>query len=235
MNDRTIKLTIVKAMLLRWHIGIVVAIQIANIPALWLRYVAVNVKGQDIFVSFFSVSSEGKLGTFFSGVVLLVCALFLAVIAYAKLQNLEPYRALWALLSLIFLYIAFDEVTAVHERIGPIIGDMLGSWGLLRGWVVPGIICVTLIGFAYIRFIIDLPKRSRLLFVAAGALYVFGALGMEIVGIWYMRSNVTADLGYGILATIEEIFEMSGLVVFLYALLDYLERTINRVVVVSFR
>lgn len=231
MNDRVLELPIKKATVLRWHIGIVAAIHAGNVVALWLRYVALDFRGRNTIVSFLSVSSEGKIGTFFSGITLLSCALLLGIIAYAKFQERERHRALWVLLSLIFLYIAFDEVTVVHEQIGMQIGTALGASGLLRGWVAPALICVALIGLAYLRFLIDLPRRSRLLFVTAGVMYVFGALGMEVVGRWYG----TRDLVYGIIATIEEIFEMGGIIVFVYALLDYLECTVSQVLRVSFR
>ena len=161
MNDRVMELLITKATVLRWHIGIVAAIHAGNVVALWLSYVAIDVRGSDTIVSFLSVSSEGKLGTFFSGVALLVCALLLGIISCAKLRERDPYRALWVLLSLIFLYLAFDEVTHVHEEIGPILDNALGTKGVLRGWVVPGMIGVALIGFTYLRFLIDLPRRSR--------------------------------------------------------------------------
>ena len=234
MNDRVIELPITKAMVLRWHIGIVVAIHAGNVVALWLRFMAFDVKGRHTIVSFLSVSSEGKIGTFFSGVALLACALLLGLIAYTMIRDRERHRALWGLLSLIFLYIAFDEMTEVHEEIGPIFGRALGASGLLHGWVVPGMIGVALIGLVYLRFLIELPKRSRLLFVTAGAVYVFGALGMELVEHWYISSG-THDLGYRIIGTVEEIFEMGGIVVFVYALLDHLERIVSPVFRVSFR
>ncbi len=122
----------------------------------------------------------------------------------------------------------------VHEVFGPPLGTALGAKGLLRGWAVPGMIATALVGLAYLRFLIDLPRRSRFLFVVAGAVYVFGALGMELVGNWYTTDR-PQDLSYGIIATIEEIFEMGGIVVFVYALLDHLERTLSQGVHVSFR
>lgn len=236
MNEGAIELPIRKGTLLRWHIGIVTAIHVGNIVALWLRYVAVDFRGRvcDTIASFLSVSAEGKLGTFFSGVALLACALLLGIIAYAKSRERERHRTLWALLSLIFLYIAFDEMIQVHEVFGPPLGTALGAKGLLRGWAVPGMIATALVGLAYLRFLIDLPRRSRFLFVVAGAVYVFGALGMELVGNWYTTDR-PQDLSYGIIATIEEIFEMGGIVVFVYALLDHLERTLSQGVHVSFR
>ncbi len=42
------------------------------------------------------------------------------------------------------------------------------------------------------------------------------------------------DLIYGIIASVEEIFEMAGIVIFIYALLDYLQ-THYKDLAISFR
>ncbi|MDH3421968.1 MAG: hypothetical protein OEN00_03190, partial [Gemmatimonadota bacterium] len=90
----------------------------------------------------------------------------------------------------------------------------------LGGWVVPGLIALAALGVIFARFVLHLPPRSRVLFVVAGTVYVLGALGMEIVGRAYLAAS-DDDLTYGIIATVEEILEMGGIVVFVYALLDY--------------
>ncbi len=50
-----------------------------------------------------------------------------------------------------------------------------------------------------------------------------GALGVEMIGGSY-RSGYGLDLTYGIIATVEEMFEMTGIVIFSYALMDHIER-----------
>jgi hypothetical protein len=77
------------------------------------------------------------------------------------------------------------------------------------------------------RVLLDLPPRSRLLFLAGGSIFVFGALGMELVANAYWMNNVRG-LTIGIITTIEELFEMGGIVIFVYALLDYLEIHVTR-------
>lgn len=69
-----------------------------------------------------------------------------------------------------------------------------------------------------------LPRRSRWLFVLAGALYVGGALGVEALSgrQEWLHGGHTA--GYHAVITVEELLEMAGLVVFIFALLDYIGR-----------
>jgi len=84
---------------------------------------------------------------------------------------------------------------------------------------------------AYAPFVARLDARTRRLFVVSGALFVGGALGMEFVQGWhdglYGRDGTTA-----LITTVEEVLEMSGVTVFVYALLARLG---SYGVVVSFR
>ena len=220
-------LDISKTKILRLHIAVVASIHSVNAIALWFRYGAGDSRGRDTFVAFFSVSSEGKLPTWFSAVTLLACGLLLALISAAKYRDRDPHRMYWLLLSAIFFYISFDEAMEVHEKLGPVLGAVLEVTGPQAGWVVPGLIGLSALSLMYSRFLFRLPPRSRNLFLAAGGVYVSGTLGMELVGNAYKSSNAP-DLTYGIIATIEEILEMGGIVIFVYALLDYLETKVCR-------
>ncbi len=68
------------------------------------------------------------------------------------------------------------------------------------------------------------------LFLIAGATYLGGVLGMELVGSSYIF-NYGPSLSYGIVATIEEVLEMLGIIVFIYALLDYLETHVESMLI----
>ena len=126
-------LELTKERILQFHLGAVIAIQVVNVPILWMRYLAPDFFARDTLIKFFSVSSEGKLPTWFSGLTLVACALVLAIIAVQHFRTQGPYRHFWLLLSAIFFYISFDEVTYVHEEIGPLLGDALGASGILAG------------------------------------------------------------------------------------------------------
>jgi hypothetical protein len=51
--------------------------------------------------------------------------------------------------------------------------------------------------------------------------FVFGALGMEMVGGAYFDSHGSQNVTYVALQTVEEILEMVGIIVFIHALAEY--------------
>lgn len=89
-------------------------------------------------------------------------------------------------------------------------------------WIVLYAPLVLIFVLAYLRFLLNLPTRTRWLFFIAGFLYVGGALAMEAIGSFYATLYGTSKLTYSLLTHIEEILEMLGIVVLFYALLLYI-------------
>ena len=68
----------------------------------------------------------------------------------------------------------------------------------------------------------NLAPKTRFLFILAGCIYVGGSLGMELVdGAWASRYGM--DFFYFVLTDLEELMEMVGLLIFIYALLKFLQ------------
>lgn len=89
-------------------------------------------------------------------------------------------------------------------------------------WVLPGIAPVAAVAIVCAGLVKHLPPRTRKLFVLAGALYFGGAIGVEMVSAEHAHAYSENNLGYAMIITIQELFEMSGVIVLIYALLDYL-------------
>ncbi len=173
-------------------------------------------------VRLINVNRESSLPTWYSSTLLFTCAALLAVIAYAQRFRHAPYARHWSGLAVLFLYLSIDEGAEIHEKLTPPVRDALHTTGFLYfGWVVAGALFVVVIGLLYLSFVIHLPSRTRALVILAGALYVGGALGLDSVGAkdWYEEGGTS--LGYSAIGTVEELCEMLGLVVFIYALLTY--------------
>ncbi len=119
---------------------------------------------------------------------------------------------------------AIDEDASLHELLIEPVRDLLPVAGpLYFAWVIPYGLAVLAIGVLYLRFVWSLTVRTRGLFIGAGSLYLAGALGFESVGGWYFsRHGDIEDLPYSLLVATEEFLEMSGVILFIYALLDYL-------------
>jgi hypothetical protein len=83
---------------------------------------------------------------------------------------------------------------------------------------------------AYARFFMKLPPKIRWLMGTAGTIYVGGALGMELIeGYYASLHGGQGNMPFAILATIEEACEMTGILVFMYALLLYISTYIQEV------
>ena len=218
-------LTISRTQVARLLIGAVVLLHALNIPALVLRYL-VDVPGSTAYPNFFSVSNEGKLPTFYSGVTLLVAALLLAATAKHEHKGGGRFARHWFGLSLIFVFMAADELLAIHELSMVPVRRAFGITGgpLFFAWVIPAVLFLVLLAITYARFLIALPQPSRRSFLIAGFVYVGGALGMELVGSAYFTTH-SNDVVYGVIATVEEMGEMAGMALFILALLDHLART----------
>ena len=97
------------------------------------------------------------------------------------------------------------------------------------GWVIFAIPLVLFFAVAYSRFLFGLPLKTRLLFLLAGILYVGGALGVEFVGGWYHELHGSEHLGYSMITTGEETLELVGVIVFIYALLEYMSSYLREI------
>jgi hypothetical protein len=214
LSKRSITLALVAA---------VVMLHLLNVPAVIFQYVW-PWEGSKHYIEFFGVSGEGKLPTFYSGVTMLAAATLLGLIA-ARAPARGAFRAHWAALGVIFMLMSMDEMVQIHELSTRITRDFFGITGgpLYHAWVIPAMVFLAFMAVAYGRFLWKLPRRSSALFIVAGCVYVGGALVMEMVDSAYAAAY-GHDLGYGVLATLEEVGEMSGIVIFIYALMDHLQR-----------
>src|SRR5262249_27325830 len=155
----------------------VILIHVLNVPALLFQYVW-PWEWSKHYIEFFGVSGEGKLSTFYSGVTMLVAAGLLGLIA-TRAPARGVFRAHWVALGVIFTLMAMDEMVQIHELSTRITREFFGISGgpLYHAWVIPAMVFLAFMAFAYVPFLLKLPRRSGVLFVVAGTVYVGGALG----------------------------------------------------------
>lgn len=181
----------------------------------------------------FSVDAETSLPTWYATLSIASAAALLALIASVSRRRGERDSLSWAALSAIFVVISVDEITMVHEMVSQRLGELVPFTGWLRfAWVVPALLVLPAVGAAALPFLSRLPKRRRLQFVSAGAIYVCGALGMEMVGAKVSESMKSAALysatgqmitpAYAACFHLEEFMEMLGIALFNCALVEHL-------------
>jgi len=112
----------------------------------------------------------------------------------------------------------------VHEEWGVLLRGIVRREGIFYfRWVVFAVpICIVLF-FLFRGFLRRLPDRTRRWVIAAGGLYLAGAVGMDMVGGYLVWSEAVGDVGSSLLETIENTLELSGVTVFLFALFGHLE------------
>lgn len=172
----------------------------------------------------FDLGRENNLPTWYASISLLLCATLLALIGWAKHRTLDPFRWHWLALAAGFLMLSADEAASIHELVGRSIESHIHFEGAFYyGSIIPMLGCVGLIAFTFLRFWWHLPMLIRVRVALSGLLYVGGAVGLEMLESreeWLTQSQSTAI--YHTMVFVEELLEMSGVVLFLSSLAGYL-------------
>ena len=198
-----------------------------------LLYIYQSFNGVDLYFrafGVFDVDKEASVPTWFSAINLLLSACLLLSIYAASRERLDNGSRYWLFLGLVFLALSIDEVAGFHERAARLTevtvllfaGDVPSAifQGPLRvlfgNWILPGIIVCIVAFLFFLPFLRILPRRTAGLFLLAGAIYIGGALGFEIVGDWSYVNEITqyGDFLDSIRILVEEAAEMFGIALF---------------------
>lgn len=171
-----------------------------------------------------NLDGEANIPTLYSFLALLFSSVLLGAIAHVKNLDSDRYKNHWKILSFIFLYLSLDEMIQLHEKLINPVRKLLNATGFLYfAWILPFGFLVAIFLLSYSKFVFHLPVATRKLFVAAAALYIGGAIGMEMIG-GYIDSTIgQKNVYYVVEVTIEESLEMLGIVVFIHALISYIK------------
>jgi hypothetical protein len=176
-------------------------------------------------VRLFHAAEEGNIPTWFSSFLLLFSAVLLALIAKERFIQKDSYARHWVGLSIIFLYLSLEEASRLHDVVSIALRAALNLEGFFySGWkIIVILLLLVLMGFYY-KFLWELPRDTKILFILSGTLYIWSALGMETAG-WFLWGKDAANWGIinGILVTLEELFENVAIVIFIYSLLKYIK------------
>ncbi len=130
----------------------------------------------------------------------------------------------WWGFVLLFSFLTFDEFASIHEPMAGYFRKTLNTSGLLYfAWVIPYAIGLIAILLIYSKFLLSLNRKILILFILSGAIFVSGAVLMELFEGNYVESHGFSDIYYLVFVPIEETVEMIGLSLFIYTLLLYME------------
>lgn len=243
-HDRAGSFTVTGSRVLRFQLwviaGLVVVSTIMQLLVLWLG----RRPGLELTAWFLYVDSEQTVPALFSTLTLLACAGATGIIGWLVAPS---NRRAWRALAVLMVAAGLDEYAALHERlIDPLRRGLAIDSGLFYyAWVVPGAIVAAGLAVAFAGFLRRLPADTRNRYVAAGFLFVAGAIGFEAVNAAYVTRGVSDGMAaidpdlarssvlYLVFVTIEETLEMIGATIFLVATVDHLDRHLGRRITVG--
>lgn len=183
-------------------------------------------------VQLFNLDGERNIPTFFTVLLAVTGAMLLVVVGLGSKGRDRNDSRYWFALAAGFLFLGYDEAFQVHEQLVAPMRKLMGSGGNLGvfyfGWVVPGIIGVCTLALLFLKFLLRLPATTRRWLLFAGALYLGGCIGMELIDGKYIETH-GESLTYSVLVTIEEALEMSGLATLIYTLLGHISEVSAKV------
>jgi hypothetical protein len=167
-----------------------------------------------LYFSFFDLDEEESIGTWYSALILFAAGrLALLQARYAR-SGSQGWYSWWLLMAIGFHLLSLDEVAGFHEFVNTMVED--------THWTTYGAIIALVVATAYLPFLWALPARTRWLFIISGCIYIGGAVGVEWATIWYEENDQLNTLAYNLWNAVEESMEMTGVILFIYALLGHI-------------
>jgi hypothetical protein len=170
-------------------------------------------------VPMFDLDAEANLPSFFQSQMMLACALALLFTARHERAAGRPMAHAWLVLSLAFFYLGADEAAMLHDRMGPVAMQAIGAKPNHIDWVLPMGILGTGFALYMVPFLLGIERATAYAFVLAGAVYVGGAVGVEVLGKVLAERYGYESYLYVLSVALEEGMEMLGIAMFLRAIL----------------
>lgn len=193
-------------------LALIGALLVAHLAVSALRINVGDFPGRDPAVQFLALNEEMGLPAWTTSALLLLVAQGLWLLADA---DSTTHRRRWARqerwVAALFVYLSIDETTALHEQtIFPLRTALDLGGALFFSWVVLYLPLALAIGALCLRWVRGLPPVAGRLVVLAGALYVGGAVGVEMLGSWMWTQRLADTMLYAVVVTCEEGLEMLG-------------------------
>ena len=190
--------TIKKTRIIRNLFIIVGILFIGDIIAIYLRLNTTGVieKVPRLIIKLLDFNLEANLPTYFSSLILLMNGILLALIG-ARYKNLKEKYWHWLGLAAIFVFLSLDEMIQIHEQLRAPMEALLNTTGIFYfAWFIPYILITLIIGVAYFKFMMRLPKRILKFFIIAAVLFISGAVVMEAISGLYSEKHGESTLVY---------------------------------------
>ena len=222
VRDAPASAALTPALLLKVVVPAIVVLNVLNLVAVYRFHGGHG--GEDRFFELFSLDQEANVPSWFSSALLLSAAALVALVALDASARSDRWTRHWAGLVLVYVVLSLDETAEFHERIGSWLRAQLDLGGPLRyAGIIPMLVFAVLVGIAYVRFLLALPRETLSRIVVAAVVYIAGAAGVEALTGWWSEGGEHATTTL-LISTVEENLEMAGTILFMLAVLGYYAR-----------
>lgn len=171
----------------------------------------------------FDFDDESSVPTWISSVLFLSIGAFALLAAYIQSERIT--RRLWLLIAVIGLVLSIDEIAALHEFVLQTLHVLFFQDDkpsiLANAWLVVAPFIVIIMAWLAWKMLQIFPRRTVVLFVVAGIIFLTGAV---VVDLFTSVADRETFLNQGIYVGIEEFLELMASALSLYAVVDYVER-----------
>lgn len=182
--------------------------------------------GRDRYlVQLFNMDLEWNIPTVFNAALLFLCAFLFSCVAWLRGQAESSFRRRWWGLAGLFFLASLDELLSFHEQLTGPVRALTGVDGLLHfAWLLPAFIVLVVLFGVYMPLFLSLSSSFKIRFGAAAAIYLLGAVGLEMIGGKYLMHRIHESLGYSLFTQVEEILELVGLLLLADSQFLYINR-----------
>lgn len=222
--------TKIRNYLLIISIGLVLLHIIGHLFAYWTGH-------RSVFglIDLVDLDREQNIPTYFSAMLLLVSTVLSLTLYIFYCQNKsETIKQIktWLILAIVFMIFSIDEFISFHELVDQVLRGRLYTFGLPGGlihnvWIIPGLIFIVAGLWLAYDFLRSLDRGARNSILFALGIYFGAAVGIEFLGGFSLEYYAKDSFVYISLVTLEEFGEMLGIILFIYALLNYMEKNIG--------
>ena len=172
-------------------------------------------------VPLFDFNMESNAPTWFSAALLLGVGVVAALIG----RRATPMRGYWYAVAGVAVFLSLDESAQIHELVTVALrrGLAVGPGFSVAVVVIVSLVPVLVGAAGFYRFVRALPRPTAAGLLVAAAVYLGGAVGVDTV-------VAALDFGGGggalslALHTVEELLEMTGVILAIHVLLTHLAR-----------
>lgn len=170
----------------------------------------------------FDFDRATNISTWYQSALFLLSTILLNLIALIKKGTKNKFYLHWFILSVVPLFLSLDKMLSFHTvfiEIGRKISETSGAVHYFGVALCVGLIYTIIL--LYLTLHDDIPKSTQLLILISSAIYVEGAVGIELIRARLADLPQHSHIFYLLILTLKEFLETISIIVFIYALISY--------------